>query len=76
VPTIHRFRNVVIRMYASEHLPPHFHILGPDGAAVVEIAGLAVIARSGRIDIREALRWAEANGAVLREHWDRLNPEE
>ncbi|MDL2410456.1 DUF4160 domain-containing protein [Rhizobium calliandrae] len=30
--------NIIIRVYANNHLPPHFHVITPDGDALVEIA--------------------------------------
>jgi len=60
-----RFATTEIAMYFADHPPPHFHVLGRDGAAQVEIATLEVIALSGRIDLRDALRWAEQNKSAL-----------
>jgi len=62
-------------MYFADHPPPHFHVLGRDGAAQVAIATLEVIALSGRIDLRDALRWAEANRHILEEKWTELSGE-
>ena len=60
-------------MYFADHPPPHFHVLGRDGAAQVRIDTLEVIASSGRIDLRDALRWAEENQDLLMEHWQKLS---
>jgi hypothetical protein len=57
MPTIRRFANCRISIYADDHLPPHFHIEGRGFRALVEIETLEV--RAG--DIRraaEALEWA------------------
>lgn len=43
-----------IAMYFADHNPPHFHVLGRDGAAQVAIETLEVIAMSGKICAR---RW-------------------
>jgi hypothetical protein len=48
-------------------------ILGRDGAAQVRIDTLEIIASSGRIDLRDALAWAEDNRAYLIEQWERLS---
>jgi hypothetical protein len=53
--------------------PPHFHVLGRDGAAQVAIETLEVIAISGQVDLREALDWAAANTALLRAKWKELS---
>ena len=56
-------------MYFADHNPPHFHVLGRDGAAQVTIDSLEVIALSGRVDLREALAWATQNQERLRLLW-------
>jgi hypothetical protein len=72
VPTIRRFANCKISIYADDHMPPHFHIEGRGFRAVVEIETMVV--RAG--DVRrapEALKWARDNIALLRAEWRRLN---
>jgi hypothetical protein len=73
MPRIARFASTEIAMYFADHPPPHFHVLGRDGAAQVEIETLEVIATSGRIDLREALAWAAEHREELREHWARVS---
>jgi hypothetical protein len=68
-----RFSNSEIAMYFADHNPPHFHVLGRDGAAQVSIEELEVIAMSGRIDLSEALAWAAENKALLRAKWNELS---
>ena len=60
-------------MFFADHNPPHFHVLGRDGAAQVAIEDLAVISVNGRVDLREALAWAEANKDLLRAKWEELS---
>lgn len=62
-------------MYFADHPPPHFHVLGREGAAQVSIETLEVIATSGRIDLREALEWAAENRAFLMGKWVELSGE-
>lgn len=73
MPRLVRFSNSEIAMYFADHNPPHFHVLGRDGAAQVAIETLEVIAISGRVDVREALEWAAENKAVLRAKWNELS---
>jgi hypothetical protein len=68
-----RFSNAEIAMFFADHNPPHFHVLGRDGAAQIAIETLEVIAMSGRVDLREALEWAAENKTVLREKWEELS---
>lgn len=63
-------------MYFADHPPPHFHVLGRDGAAQVRIDTLEVIVSSGRVDLREALEWAEANRESLWAKWNELSGDE
>ena len=72
MPTIHRFANCKIAIYADDHLPPHFHIEGRDFRVVVEIETLSVRAGNAR-RAAEAMAWAKANIGVLRASWARLN---
>ncbi len=60
-------------MFFADHNPPHFHVLGRDGAAQITIETLDVIAMSGRVDLGEALEWAAENKALLREKWEELS---
>ena len=60
-------------MFFADHPPPHFHVLGRDGAAQVRIDTLEVIASSGRIDLREALEWAVENRELLEAKWRELS---
>ena len=56
-------------MFFADHNPPHFHVLGREGAAMVRIDTLEVIASSGRIDLAEALAWAAEHRALLQAKW-------
>jgi hypothetical protein len=73
MPRLVRFANVEIAMYFADHNPPHFHVLDREGAAQIAIETLEVIAVSGRVDLREALAWAEANRALLWEKWEEFS---
>lgn len=74
MPTIHRLSGSKICIYADDHEPPHFHLLGPGWSGVIGIDGLEI--RRGAIprrDYLEAVAWAAANKAVLLREWKRLN---
>ncbi len=60
-------------MFFADHNPPHFHVLGREGAAQVRIDTLEVIVQTGRIELRDALRWAAENRAFLEEKWQELS---
>ena len=74
MPTLCRFGAVSVRMYADDHRPPHFHIVGPDFQVLVRISDLAVIAGEARVArIAEALAWAEIHREMLALTWVQLN---
>ena len=61
-------------MYADDHNPPHFHVVGADVQVIVGIADLVVMAgdaRRGQLD--EALAWAREHRAELMLSWNELN---
>jgi hypothetical protein len=69
MPRLIRFSASEIAMYFADHNPPHFHILGREGAAQVRIDTLEIIASSGKVDVSEALLWAADNRALLEAKW-------
>lgn len=73
MPRLARFSASEIAMYFADHNPPHFHILGRQGAAQVRIDTLDVMHLSGKIDLREALDWAAANRELLAAKWAELS---
>lgn len=74
MPTLQRFGAVTLRMYADDHRPPHFHIVGPDFQVLVRIADLAVIAGEARqSQVVQALAWAQEHKDLLALKWMELN---
>lgn len=72
---LHHIRSVILRIWASDHLPPHFHAIGPDYEALVEIDSLLIIkGRLPNVMRRDVLMWAAANRALIAEEWNRINP--
>ena len=74
MPTLHHFGSVSIRMYADDHHPPHFHIVGIDFQVLLRISDLAAIVGDAReAQIAEALEWAENHQDMLALKWVELN---
>lgn len=74
MPTLQRFGAVSVRMYADDHRPPHFHIVGPEFQVLVRIADLTVIAGEARpAQIADAMAWAVAHQETLARRWAELN---
>jgi hypothetical protein len=74
MPTLRRFGAVSVRMYADDHRPPHFHIVGPDFQVLVRISDLQVIQGEARTaQIAQAMIWARASREYLALKWAELN---
>jgi Domain of unknown function (DUF4160) len=72
---LHRIGKISIRVYANDHLPPHFHVIAPDAEGLVEISTLAIL--RGEIPVharRRILAWAAAHQAEIVDEWNRINP--
>jgi len=73
--TLHSDGKVTVRVYANDHLPPHFHVVSPDAEALILIADLTVL--RGRIDAatrRRVWGWIETNVSAIAAEWNRINP--
>ncbi|MCK0197746.1 DUF4160 domain-containing protein [Ancylobacter sp. 6x-1] len=71
---LHTIGKITVRVYANDHLPPHFHIVAPDFEALVEITSLTVLKGSLPKAGRPALDWASQNKAAIIAEWNRINP--
>ncbi len=74
MPTTVVLGNVKIQIFGDDHAPPHFHIVTPDGEALVRLADLRVIAGKIRSrDARRAIDWARENHEELKDAWQRYS---
>ena len=74
MPTIKRFGAASVRLYADDHHPPHFHIVGADFQVFVRISDLTVIKGEAKVSqIAEAMEWARTNREFLALKWAELN---
>ncbi|WP_093569956.1 DUF4160 domain-containing protein [Methylobacterium sp. 174MFSha1.1] len=74
MPTFHRFASFRIDVRSRDHNPPHFHIIGPDFHALVDIRTLPVIEGTyTRSALAEALAWAAGRTEALLAEWSRPN---
>ncbi len=74
MPVLRRFGSVSIRLYADDHRPPHFHVVGPDFQVLVAIATGQILQGKARAkDIAEALAWAKEHRDELEALWMKLN---
>lgn len=73
MPEISRFFGIVIRMYYSEHGPPHFHARYGRSKASIRLAPVGLL--SGRLPPRAlalTVEWGTLHEAELLANWDRL----
>jgi hypothetical protein len=74
VPRIHRLGNVRLYVYADDHAPPHFHVVGPNSNAQVRIDDLRVMnGEIARADYAEVVAWAAERREFLLRRWRELN---
>lgn len=74
MPSLKRFGSVTVRMYADDHRPPHFHIVGTDFQVLVRLSDLSIIAGEARPAVlAEALAWAAQHRQELALKWAELN---
>ena len=73
VPTISRFYGIVIRMYLSDHAPPHFHAVYAADEAVIAMTTLEVL--RGALPeraLRMVREWASMHGDELAANGERI----
>lgn len=76
MPTILRLNGLNVRIYPNDHRPPHVHIIGANGEAVITIGQTARLVRvtglSGR-EVSEAQDIVRANETILMEAWEKIH---
>jgi hypothetical protein len=74
VGKLHQIGKLIIRVYANDHLPPHFHAIAPDFEALIEIETLAIMRGSlSRQASKSVMAWASANRHTIVTEWNRIN---
>ena len=74
MPELSRFYGIIIRMYYSDHPPPHFHAVYQDDQVQVNINTLEVIeGQMSRRALALVLEWAALHRAELRQAWERAS---
>jgi hypothetical protein len=74
VGKLHQIGKIIIRVYANDHLPPHFHAIAPDFEALIEIETLTIMRGSlSRQAEKRLMTWAAANRRTIASEWNRIN---
>ncbi|MCY4599980.1 MAG: DUF4160 domain-containing protein [Acidobacteria bacterium] len=72
MPEISRFFGIVIKMFFSDHAPPHFHAEYAEHEALIMIETLEVLRGDlPRRALALVLEWAATHRKELRADWDR-----
>ncbi len=69
MPEISRFFGIVIRMYWTDHGPPHFHARYADHRCSIDIATLSILSGHCLGAIALTLEWAVLHREALMEDW-------
>lgn len=72
MPEISRFLGIIIRMFADEHAPPHFHAIYGGYEIIVEIKTRIVQGKFPPRSLRAVLEWAELHERELMRNWELL----
>jgi hypothetical protein len=74
MPTIKNFKNFSVKIYYTDHNPPHFHVISAEYAAALIIEDLRILQGSlPKRTLRDVRRWAEMNRQLLEEKWREYN---
>ena len=73
MPEICRFFHIIIRMYAKEHAPPHFHAFYGDHEAIFNILnGRLMEGKLPKKQERLVIAWAAIYKKELLANWESL----
>lgn len=77
MPELSRFYGITIRMYFSDHAPPHFHAIYGEHEVVLAISDLSIVVGSlpGRA-LGLVVEWATLHQAELWDAWNRAQADE
>ncbi|KMP12040.1 transcriptional regulator [Candidatus Nitromaritima sp. SCGC AAA799-C22] len=72
MPIISSFFGIIIRMFYSDHAPPHFHAAYGEHELLVEISPINILEGNAPARVRSmVLEWAAMHQTELLEDWER-----
>lgn len=74
MPSVMRFDQFTIYIYADDHAPPHFHVVGRGFNATIRLSDLSL--NRGQLPpgiFAQAVTWAAANLDELKAAWETYN---
>ncbi len=77
MPTISQFYGIAIRMFYSDHAPPHFHAVYAEHELIVGIAPIIILHGSAPARVRSmVLEWTALHQQELLDDWERCRQAE
>ena len=76
MPTISMFYGIIIRMYADDHHPPHFHAFYQDDEALFTLDGRLIEGKMPNKQRRLILAWIEIHRDEIEANWQLLKAKE
>jgi hypothetical protein len=74
VGKLHQIGKIIIRVYANDHLPPHFHVIAPDFEALIEIETLKIMRGTlSRQAEKRVMAWASEHRGEIAAERNRVN---
>lgn len=79
MPTIFWISSFRVMIRTNDHLPPHVHVLGPEGRAKIYIdcenGAIHLVSHDGvtRADLRQILQAVEAKVELLCKEWSAIH---
>jgi hypothetical protein len=71
MPELSRFYGIIIRMFWSDHPPPHFHAIYGEHEAVIEIQTASIIEGSLPMGARSLVtQWIDIHRDELLQKWE------
>ena len=68
--------NWFVEVRGNEHFPCHFHVIGSDFQAQVDVETLrTIVGTMPRAVAKAVVDWAEKNRTTVVTEWNRLNPD-
>lgn len=70
MPEISRFFGIMIKMYHSEHGPPHFHAIHAEHEITVDVESGIIHGTFPSRALRHVMEWAELHRRDLLANWE------
>ena len=73
MPKIKVINGVYIQIWPNDHLPVHFHVLGPGINFKVDLKTFEIVSGRYHRKAKNLLRWAKLNQTVIQAEWEKIH---